>query len=140
MGFVSSGVQDHAPRGERDDVLVFVSEPLPAPLSIAGPVRLELHVEPPTDSSAAFVATLVDVQSDGAAWNVAEGIRRVGAGTGAVDVDLGHAAYEFGRGRRIGLQLSRSSYPRFGLVGDPTTEHVLHDDGHPSALVLSVEG
>ncbi|MGH2487073.1 MAG: CocE/NonD family hydrolase, partial [Ktedonobacterales bacterium] len=60
----------------RDDVLVYTSEPLDAPLEVTGDVRVELYVAtdaPDTD----FVARLVDVQPDGAALTITDGIIRM---------------------------------------------------------------
>jgi putative CocE/NonD family hydrolase len=138
LGYVPSGVQDQRRLAVRDDVLVYASHPLAEPLTVAGPIRLEVHLRS-SASPADVVVTVVDVDPSGAAWNVAEGILRLQPTTGAVTVELGEAAYEFARGHRLGLHVTSSSFPRFDRSPVPATRQVLHDGAHPSALVLPVQ-
>ena len=134
LGFVPSGVQDQRGIAEREDVLVYRSDPLAEPLTIAGPVRLELQLES-TAATVDVVATLADVAPSGEVGNVADGILRFEPnGGGAVTVELGHTAYEFAAGHRLGLHVTGSSFPRFEPRPKPSTQRVLHG----SALVLPV--
>ena len=70
---IGMGIQDRRPVEERQDVLVYASEPLERPLEITGPVTVALWAS----SSAVdtdFTAKLVDVRPDGYAQNLVDGI------------------------------------------------------------------
>ena len=138
LGYVPSGVQDQRAIADRDDVLVYTSDPLADSVSIAGPIRLEIHLRS-SASTTDVVATLVDVAPSGAAWNLAEGILRFKPDRAAATVELGNTAYEIPRGHRLGLHVTSSSFPRFGRSPAPSSQEILHDNEHPSALVLSVQ-
>ncbi len=104
------GPFDQATRDARRDVAAFTSEPLPAAVTVAGPVTLTVAAvaEPPEGM---VFATLSDIGPDASVWNVADG------GAAVADpltvVDLGHAAHEFGLSHRVRLSLSFGSFPRF---------------------------
>ena len=110
-----------------------------------------------------FTAKLVDVHLDGYAHNVSEGIVRARYRSsdyleswltpGAAHdytIDLGYTATVFRAGHRIRLEISSSNFPHFDRnpnTGAPfgqsadvqtATQRVLHDDLHPSQLVLQV--
>ncbi len=159
---LASGAFDQRGVERRGDVLVYTSEPLEDDLTVIGPVRVELWAAssaPDTD----FTAKLVDVHLDGYAHNVSEGIIRARFRNsdhleswltpGAVHdytIDLGYTATVFRRGHRIRLEISSSNFPHFdrnpntatvfgeGADLEPATQRVLHDDLHPSHLVLQV--
>lgn len=162
--FGPGGIQDQSDVELRDDVLVYTSPMLTAPVSIAGPVTAVLHVS----SSAVdtdVTAKLVDVEPDGFCANVAEGIIRARYREGfnrevllaqgeptELTVDLWHVAHTFLPGHAIRLEVSSSSFPRWdrnlncatspGLAGPEELQvafqQVLHDPAHPSRLVLPV--
>src|SRR5215472_3401482 len=72
---LAMGVQDQRSVEARHDVLVYTSGTLCESLEVTGPVSVTLHAAstaPDTD----FTAKLVDVQPDGRAFNVADGIVR----------------------------------------------------------------
>ena len=110
---------------ERNDVLVYSSEPLSGDLEVVGPVRVTLSVgstAPGTD----FTATLVDVSSGGATCLVQEGIVRAGRsescpgarplGTGCVaelSIDLCATAYRFSAGHCVRVEIASSIFGRF---------------------------
>jgi putative CocE/NonD family hydrolase len=96
----------------RADVRVFTSAPLAAPLEVAGPVSARLTV---SASAACFdvFARLCDVEPGGASFNVCDGLVRVTGGTGEVTVAMSSAAYRFGAGHRLRLQVSGGAWPRF---------------------------
>ena len=159
---LASGAFDQRAVERRGDVLVYTSAPLEDDLTVIGPMRVELWAAssaPDTD----FTAKLVDVHLDGYAHNVSEGIIRARYRNsdyleswltpGAVHdytIDLGYTATVFRRGHRIRLEISSSNFPHFdrnpntatvfGEGADLTaaTQRVLHDDLHPSHLVLPV--
>jgi len=119
----TAGTVDQADVEQREDVLVFTSEPLASDLRIAGPLKLTLTVSsdaPDTD----LVARLVDVRPDGRATNIQEGALRLRYREGApgrlmipgerypVVVDLRSIAYRLARGHRLRLDVTSSSFPR----------------------------
>jgi hypothetical protein len=162
--FGPGGIQDQSDVELRDDVLVYTSPMLTAPVSIAGPVTAVLHVS----SSAVdtdVTAKLVDVEPDGFCANVAEGIIRARYREGfnrevllaqgeptELTVDLWHVAHTFLPGHAIRLEVSSSSFPRWdrnlncatspGRAGPDelqvAVQQVHHDPAHPSRLVLPV--
>jgi putative CocE/NonD family hydrolase len=147
---------------QRDDVLVYTSAPLAEPLTVAGPVRLHLAAVtdgPDTD----WTAKLVDVDPDGPAINLCDGIIRARYRTsreqpelltpGEVydyDIDLVATAYQFAAGHRLRVEVSSSNFPRFdrntNTGGEIATEatwrvavqRVLHRSSRPSWLELTV--
>ena len=143
-------------------MLVYTSEPLAEDLTVIGPVEVRLWAASSARDTD-FTAKLVDVHLDGYAHNVSEGIVRAryrnsdyleswltpGAAHDYT-IDLGYTATVFRAGHRIRLEISSSNFPHFDRnpnTGDPfgqsaevrtATQRVLHDDLHPSQLVLQV--
>ena len=122
---IDMGVQDQRPVEERNDVLVYTSEPLDKPLEITGPVTVCLWAS----SSAVdtdFTAKLVDVRPDGYAQNLLDGILRARYRNSAsapeplepgrpypLEIDLWATSNVFLLGHRIRLEISSSNFPRF---------------------------
>jgi uncharacterized protein len=145
-------------------VLVYTTEPLERDLEVTGHVRLVLHAAttaPDTD----WTAKLVDVQPDGRALSVADGILRARYRDGAdrerllepgrperFAVDVGATSIVFARGHRIRLEVSSSNFPRFdrnpnsggdiahAFESDLRTAHqtVFHDTARASQLELPI--
>lgn len=156
------GIFDQSDLEGRPDLLVYSTPPLPAAVTIAGPVRLVVHVSsdaPDTD----VAARLIDVDAEGRAWNVVDGIARVRYREGLttprlmqpgevyrVEVNLKSVAHRFAPGHRIRLHLSSSNFPQFerntntgGSIYDEATFVVARNTvhfgpGQASALVLPV--
>lgn len=159
------GPDDQRNVGTRNDYLRFQTEPLTAPLTLAGKVELELYVStdgPDTD----FVAKLVDVHPDGYEALVQDTILRARFRNGRrpydvepmepgrverLELDLWHTALTFESGHQVALHITSSNYPRFDVnpnTGEalgqstlaPRTAHntVYFDTAHPSALILPV--
>jgi putative CocE/NonD family hydrolase len=156
------GPVDQRPLERRDDVLVYRGEALAEPLTVVGHVRAVLHAS----SSAAdtdFTARLVDVQPDGRALILTEGIVRARYRRGfkreemlepgkvyAFTIEVGALAHTFLPGHRVQLDVSSSNFPRFDQnlnTGEPLAtgsrmevahQSVYHDRKHPSHLVLPV--
>lgn len=119
-----SGPVDQRDVETRDDVLVYTSAPLRAPLRIAGPLRAQLVVSssaPDTD----FVARLVHVWPDGRATSIQEGALRARYRDGVerpnlmtpgkryvLDVPMRSIAYLVPAGHRLRLDIASSSFPR----------------------------
>jgi len=146
----------------RPDVLVYSTDPLDAPLEVAGPVRVELFAAS-TAVDTDFTAKLVDVHQDGRAINLAEGIIRARRRNGPdrddlltpgeitrFVIDLQPTATVFAAGHRVRLEISSSNFPAYDRnpnTGAPfgqdarmaaARQTVHHGRAHPSCLVLSV--
>jgi uncharacterized protein len=110
---------------ERPDVLIYTSETLQSELEVTGPVELTLAAAS-TAVDTDFTAKLVDVWPDGKAYNIAEGIIRVGYRESGKDfkaikpgevyeytISLGATSNVFKVGHRIRLEISSSDFPRW---------------------------
>ena len=141
-------------------MLCYTTAPFEQPLTVAGPVTVELWAvtdAPDTD----WTAKLVAVDPDGTAISLCDGIRRASFRESLTDpspvtpgeayryeIELGSTAYRFAPGQRLRLQVSSSNFPRFDAnpnTGEPSwsavetrpaVQQVLHDAAHPSALRL----
>ena len=157
-----SGPWDRRAVERRDDVLVYTSAPLAAPVEVTGPVTLTLYAAssaPDTD----FTATLVDVHPDGKAIILCEGLRRARyresleqptlIRPGQVyryEIDLWDTSNVFKAGHCIRLEISSSNFPRFdrnpntghrpGMDAElvPATQTIFHNGEYPSHLTLPV--
>ena len=148
----------------RNDVLLYSTPALEAPIRVIGDVRLILQAA----TSAAdtdWVARLVDVGEEGCGVNVCQGILRARyrAGLDAADfpepgrcyeydISLGPACWEFARGHRLRVQITSSDFPnhdinpntgkRLGGVGPldgiVATQVIHHDKRRPTRLLLPV--
>jgi putative CocE/NonD family hydrolase len=139
-------------------VLCYTSPPLEQDTEVSGPITVQLWAcssAPDTD----FVARLVDVYPDGRAFNLTDGIVRARYRDGGesllepgrvyrFNIDLWATSNVFKAGHRIRLQVTSSCFPRWDR--NPNTGHpigadaelrraeqtVVHDAGHPSAVLL----
>jgi len=156
------GPRDQRAVENRDDVVVYSIGPLTSDLEVTGPVTAMLYVK----SSAVdtdFTAKLVDVAPDGFAKDLTEGILRMRYRDSQehanlmnpgqvyeISVDMWGTSNVFLRGHSLRLEISSSNFPRFDRnlnTGEEiksarhfvsATNTILHDNQHPSALVLSV--
>jgi putative CocE/NonD family hydrolase len=111
----AAGVRDNRELERRPDVLVFTSEPLTAPVVIAGEPAAEVAVARDNRYADVF-ARLCDVDPSGRSRNVCDGIVRLGDADpleGVVRVAMIGAAHRFAPGHRIRLQVSGGAHPRF---------------------------
>ena len=159
---IPMGVQDQRRVEERQDVLVYTSEPLTAPLEVTGPITVQLYAAssaPDTD----FTAKLVDVRPDGYAQNLADGIIRARYRQSSMrpapltpgqvyqyTIDLWATSQVFLPGHRLRLEISSSNFPRFDRnlnTGEDqatssrmqtATQTVFHDQRYPSHILLPV--
>jgi putative CocE/NonD family hydrolase len=138
---------------ESPTLLVYTSDPLPAPALLVGDVTAEIWMS--SDARSADVcARLCVVSPEGCARNLLEGIART---DGAVAprrtlVDLGPVAVRLGAGSRLRLELSGSDHPLWDLnlttgeswspwrpsFGGTATQVFYHDAAHTSALLLPI--
>ncbi|MFI6173451.1 CocE/NonD family hydrolase [Nocardia sp. NPDC051052] len=165
LAAVPQGIQDQRAVDGRDDVLVYTSDPLTDELTIAGQPELVVFLTSSAPDADVCV-TLVDVEPDGFARNVAEGAQRAryrdGGDTDWLDteqparvtVTLNDVAHRFGIGHQIRVQIAGFSFPRFsrnlhtrtipefGTLDEAVpAQHTLHHGlATPSALRLPVLG
>lgn len=156
------GPDDYAAIERRDDVLVYVTPPLEEDAEVTGPVRLQLFAA----SSAVdtdFTAKLVDVHPTGFVQRLCDGMVRARFREGMdkpqliepgkvyeYHIDLWNTSQVFGRGHRIGLEISSSAFPKYdrnlntgedlarGTRMEVAEQTIYHDEARPSALVLPV--
>ena len=160
---VTQGPYDQRPVERRDDVLVYTGEALQEPLTVAGPLSVELWAA----SSAVntdFTAKLVDVYPDARAINLSEGILRAPLRNGferweeltpgepvKLTINLRPTANVFLPGHRVRLEISSSNFPRYDRnlntpgagIADKTEmkiadQQVFHDPKRPSKILLPV--
>ena len=157
-----SGPRDQRPIENRQDVLVYSSDPLTRELETTGPVKVMLSASsdaPDTD----FVAKLIDVYPDGRAINVCEGILRARYREGAsrpqlleagkiyeLPINLVGTSIVFLKGHRIRVDVTSSHFPEFdrnpntaepfGMSAKTRTarQTIYHTAAHPSHIVLPV--
>lgn len=156
------GIRDQRKVENRDDVLVYTSEPLQEDLVLAG--RLEAILYATTGGKQTdFTAKLVEVRADGYARIIDDGIKR---GPDAVDgkeidimeperpyrftVAMGATGIRIPKGHRLRVEVSSSNFPKYsrnpntGESPEEATEFkkveqtVLHTPEYPSHVVLPV--
>jgi putative CocE/NonD family hydrolase len=148
-------VLDNRELESRLDVVTFTTAPLVQTVEAIGPVSAEVWVRSEAPSFDIF-ARVCDVDGDGASWNVCDGLARVtpadgerdGDGAVRVTVAMWPMGHRFAAGHRIRLQVSSGAHPRYarnpGTGEDPASAvtlraaeiELVHDAGHPSALIL----
>ncbi len=147
---------------QRDDVLVYTSGPLTAPLEVTGPVRLVMWIAS-TARDTDFTAALSDVQPDGSARALTDGILRARYRASRtapellepgrpyeLTIEVGATGNVFLPGHRIRLEVSSSNFPRYDRNPNtgapfatdaatvPARQSVFHDLSRPSRLILPV--
>ncbi len=152
--------QTHVER--RSDVLCYTTPELRADLEVTGPVSLRLYAAT-TATDTDFVAKLVDVFPDGAAYNVAEGVIRARFRAGLLapspvtpgvvtdyTIDLANVSILFRAGHRLRLDITSSNFPRIDrnmntgnplgedAEGIPAVQSIHHEPAYPSHLLLPV--
>jgi predicted acyl esterase len=148
---VRAGALDQQEMEQRDDILVYTTEPLETGVEITGTIGITLYVSSDVRDTD-FTVKLVDVYPDGTAYNLDETIQRARYREGydkAVFMEEGEV-YEvsvssmsssnfFQEGHRIRIEVSSSNFPRFtrnmntgGNNYDETEGVVAHNSVHHS--------
>jgi len=122
---MADGPQDQRSIEARDDVAVFTTEPLEAPLPVVGAVRCVLWLVPDTPDLDLAVR-LTDVYPDGRSMLVLDGVQRARMRCGddreclltpgvpvEVTVELWSTAIVFNASHRIRIAVSGTNWPRF---------------------------
>jgi putative CocE/NonD family hydrolase len=156
------------PLSARNDIVVFQSEPLANDLEVTGEIEVKLWASsstPDTDFTAKLI-DVYPGSSDwpgGFDLNIGDGIMRARFREGLdkeklmqpgevypFTIKLYPTSNVFKKGHRIRVDISSSNFPRFDVnpnTGEPLNDHrrvqtavntILHDQAHPSHIVLPV--
>jgi hypothetical protein len=160
---LTGGSLDQRTSEERDDILVYTTEPLTEGMEVSGPIEFTTFVSSDRKDTDITVK-LIDVEPDGKAYNLDETIQRVRYRNGydkPVEMMQAGKVYKvalqpmttsnyFAPGHRIRIEVSSSNFPRFdrnlntgGNNYDETASLVAHNSVHhsaqyPSQLKLTV--
>ena len=155
---------DQAPLAKREDILVYQTAPLTAPLEVTGYPEVVLHASssaPDTD----FFAKLIDVAPDGTNRDIASGMVRARFRDGLDQpklltsgevveyrIKLRPTSNEFQPGHRVRLDITSSDFPNYdrnhNTAADQNADARLeaagqtihHGGARPSRLLLPVIG
>lgn len=156
------GPDDYAAIMRRDDVLVYVSEPLAEDTEVTGPVRMDLYAASSARDTD-FMAMLLDIHPSGFAQRLCDGMVRARFRDGMDKpaliepgaiyhyvIDCWNTSQVFKVGHRIALTLTSSAFPKYDRnlnTGAPlgqtaemavADQRIYHDAEHPSAVVLPI--
>jgi len=154
------GPRDRQETQQRNDILVYTSDPLIEDLEVTGPVRMKLYAAS-TVVNTDFTATLTDVFPDGRAIHICEGIRGVTFRESLEEptfitpgevyeytIDMWETSMVFKKGHRMRLEISSSNFPRYarnqntdkplGMSAEINEAHqtIFHNAKYPSHLIL----
>jgi len=158
----TGGALDQRKMEERQDILVYTSEPLKEGMEVSGPMTATLYVSSDVKDTDVTVK-VIDVLPDGTAYNLDETIQRLRYRDGddktawmekdkvyKVTLTPMNTSNYFDVGHRIRIEIAGSNFPRFdrnlntgGNNYDETTGIVAHTAIHhsaqyPSTLTISV--
>jgi uncharacterized protein len=158
----NGGALDQRKMEERQDILVYTSEPLTEGIEVSGPITATLYVSSDVKDTDVTVK-VIDVLPDGTAYNLDETIQRLRYREGddkkvwmekdkvyKVTLTPMNTSNYFDAGHRIRIEVAGSNFPRFdrnlntgGNNYDETTGIVAHTAIHhsaqyPSTLTISV--
>ena len=161
-GTLIAGPFDQTPVEKSNDVLCYSTPEIQDDIEITGPLKLHLFASTSVKDTD-FVAKLVDVYPDGAAYNIAEGWIRGRYHKSILQpelinpgqvyeyiIDLANTSIVFKRGHRIRMDITSSNFPRidrnmntgnpFGedAAGMPAVQTICHDTNYASYIDLPV--
>jgi uncharacterized protein len=160
--------RDALPLAQRSDVLVFQTPPLDADVEVTGPVVANLWVASSARDTD-FTVKLIDVHPpnpdypDGFCMNLVDSVLRMRFRNGfeheefmlpgevyPISIEVGPTSNRFGRGHRLRVDVSSSSFPQFDAntnTAEPLGQErgkqvawqsVYHDRLRPSHVLVSV--
>lgn len=151
--FMESGPKDQRSIEERDDVLVFTSQPLEEDLEVTGEIIAKLYVSSDAPESD-VVVRFCDVYPDGKSILMADGICKVKShGLQApfeMHFDLWSTSFIAAKGHSLRISISGSNYPKYERnTSDELTPFARDDSGivhnqihlgekYPSRLILPI--
>jgi putative CocE/NonD family hydrolase len=150
-----AGRRDNRRLEARDDVRVFTTARLEAPVELLGGARVRLCVESDNPYADVFVR-LCDVEPNGRSINITDRLVRLdpvdgeqpAAGERVVETTLPDIAHRFRAGHRIRLQVSGGAHPRYARnlgTGEPpgqatravpVVHRICHSSASPSTVTL----
>jgi putative CocE/NonD family hydrolase len=160
---ITAGSFDQRKMETRDDILVYTSEPFKDGLEVTGSIVPTLYVSSDVKDTD-FTIKIIDVDTEGRAWNLDESIQRMRYREGyerpPVFMEAGKVykvtfqplttSNFFKPGHRLRIEISSSNFPRFdrnlntgGNNYDEATGIVAHNKVHhskqyPSQIVVTV--
>lgn len=158
----SIGPNDQRIIEEREDILVYTSDPLTKPMEVTGPIKVMLYAK--TDASSTdFTTKLVDVAPDGTAFLLTDGIVRSSFRNSfskqhentkdqiiPYEIDLWATSNVFLTGHKIRVEISSSNFPKFDVnFNNGTTmldgtdyqkayQTIYHTEEYPSHILLPI--
>ena len=158
------GPDDYSSIHRRDDVLVYMSQPLEKNITFLGAVRADIFMEtdvPDTD----IMAMLLDVWPNGRSQRLCDGMTRARYRNGMdkvellekgniyeIKVDLWNMGHRFPQGHRIGFSISSAAFPKYSrnlnTGSDLATDinmkvantKIIHTKEHPSNFSFYLYG
>ncbi len=145
----------------REDVLVYLSDPLSAAMEVTGCVKFVLYAKTSAVDTD-FFCRISDTDPNGRSFPLLHGIVRAKFRNGRTpepvvpgevytyEIELGCISNVFRQGHRIRLEISSSSYPEndrnlntgervgHGRVSVKAQQTIFHDSQYPSRLILPV--
>lgn len=160
---VQAGAFDQRKMEERDDILVYTTEPFRNGLELSGQISVTLYVESDAKDTD-FTVKLIDVAPDGTAYNLDETIQRMRYRNGydkplvwmekgkvaKVTLQPMNTSNYFAPGHSLRIEVSSSNFPRFdrnlntGGNNYDESEPVVaknavhHSRQYPSSITISV--
>ena len=160
---IQAGAFDQRKNEERQDVLVYTSEPFKEGLEITGSITPTLYVSSNVKDTD-FTVKVLDVYPDGRAFNLDESIQRMryreGYDKPPVWMEAGQVykvtlqplttSNYFAPGHRLRIEISSSNFPRFDRnlntggnnydesQGIPAQNRVHHSKQYPSSVAVTV--
>jgi uncharacterized protein len=162
-GAIDAGSFDQSgSEAEREDILVYTTEPFGEGLEVSGTIGITLYVSSDARDTD-FTVKLLDVSPDGRAFNLDETIQRVRYREGydrqvfmepgvvyEVEVSPMSTSNWFAPGHRLRIEVSSSNFPRFTrnlntggrnwdeTEGVPARNRVHHSAAYPSQVRVPV--
>ena len=160
---VQGGSWDQTKMEQRDDILVYTSEPFKEGTELSGPIDVTLYVSSDAKDTD-FTVKLIVVDENGKAWNLDETIQRMRYRDGydkplawmesgkvyKVAFQPMNTSNYFAPGQRLRIEISSSNFPRFdrnmntgGRNYDETKGVIAHNSIHhstkyPAEVTISV--
>jgi putative CocE/NonD family hydrolase len=156
------GPDDYREVEQRDDVLVYTSEPVTDNMEVCGPLHVRLFAASSARDTD-FMAKLIDVWPNGFAQRLNDGMVRARFREGmdkpslieagrvySYDLDLWNTCQMYQKGHRIRLEISSSAFPKYDRnlnTGEPlgrsakmevAQQKIYHDREHASYVILPV--
>ena len=160
---VQGGSWDQTKMEQRDDILVYTSEPFKEGIELSGPIDMTLYVSSDAKDTD-FTVKLIAVDENGKAWNLDETIQRMRYRDGydkpvvwmepdniyKVTFQPMNTSNYFAPGQRLRIEVSSSNFPRFDrnmntggrnydeTKGVTARNQIHHSGQYPGEVTISV--